>query len=157
MLTVRSLDCQSDNIHLDLVGYGESPSVRGEDDVIPRASGRDVMARREDVLRFRLEGFVQGTGEDRDERATSWRTATDSLMAVMQFVLDPGEVVVGPAAPARFPDAAPYIGLAGNRSLMARCVSMVRGPVQHHMSFQSWSFEMECVESPPAWQDAESS
>jgi hypothetical protein len=23
--------------------------------------------------------------------------------------------------------------------------------VRYHMAFQSWSFEMECIDSPPEW------
>jgi hypothetical protein len=60
-------------------------------------------------------------------------------------------VVVGPEAPAQFPEASPYIGLTDSMTLNARCVSMVRGPVQYHMAYQSWSFEMECIDSPPEW------
>ncbi len=157
MLFVGGLDCQSENIHLDVVGYNQPALVRGTDDVIPRAAGRDPGARRKDVLRFTLEGFVKGTGVDRDTRALSWRVATDQLMAVMDFSLDPGLVEVGPDAPALFPEASPYLGLTGERALMARCVSMVRGPVLYHMAYQSWSFEMECIESPPEWLDSGSS
>lgn len=151
MLLVRSLDCQTLNIHLDLVGYNESARVRGEDVVIPGLAGRVVMNRVKDIYRFNLEGYVQGTGDDPDERALSWRINTDALMAVMDLSLAPGAVEVGPEAPERFPDSSPYLGLAGEKTLDARCVSMVRGPLHHHMSFQSWSFEMECVDSPPEW------
>ena len=151
MLTVQGLDVQDENIHLDLLGFNESPSVRGEDHVMPGAAGREVGVRRHDVLRFTLQGYVKGIGGDRDSRALSWRIATDALMAVMDFSLAPGPVVVGPDAPAQFPNASPYLGLTGEYSLNARCVSMVRGPVQYHMAHQSWSFEMECVDSPPEW------
>ena len=157
MLRVRSLDCQTLNIHLDLLGYGESASVRGEDDVIPFAEGRDIGARRLDVYRFVLQGYVQGTGTDPEERALSWRTATDALLAVMDLSLAPGLVEVGPAAPARFPGAASYLGLDGDKQITARVVSRARGPVQYHMAHQSWSFEMECVSSPLEWEDAGSS
>lgn len=124
---------------------------------MPGATGREVGVRRSDVYRFVLQGYVEGTGVDPDARALSWRTETDALMAVMDLSLAPGLVEVGPAAPERFPAASPYIGLTEDRELNARCVSMVRGPVQRHMSFQSWSFEMECVDSPPQWQDSGSS
>lgn len=157
MLKIRGTDCQTLNIHLDLVGYGESASVRGEDHVMPGAAGREVGTRRKDVYRFNLEGYVKGTGADRDERALSWREQTDVLMALMDFSLDPGTVEVGPAAPAGFPDASPYLGLTEDMILNARCVSMVRGPVQNHMSHQSWSFQMECVDSPPEWEPSGSS
>jgi hypothetical protein len=151
MLTVGGLDVQDENIHLDLLGYGESPTVRGEDHIMPGAAGRSVGVRRHDVLRFTLQGYVKGTGTDRDTRAESWRVATDALMAVMDFALSPAAVVVGPEPPAQFPEASPYIGLTDSMTLNARCVSMVRGPVQYHMAHQSWSFEMECVDSPPEW------
>lgn len=156
MLKVRSLDCQTMNIHLDLLGYGESALVRGRDVLIPGAPGLYVPAnsREANAYRFTLQGFVRGTGVDPDARALSWRVATDQLLAVMDLILDPGAVEVGPAAPARFPDASPYIGLMGDRTINARLVSRVRGAVQAHMSYQGWSFEMESVEAPLGWQDA---
>lgn len=157
MLRVRSLDCQTDNIHLDVVGYGEPPSVRGEDHVMPGATGREVGLRRADTYRFILQGYVEGTGTDPDARALSWRMETDALMAVMDLALAPGLVEVGPAAPERFPNASPYLGLTDDHELNARCVGFVRGEVRRHMSFQSWSFEMECVDSPPEWQPSGSS
>jgi hypothetical protein len=158
MLKVRGTDVQTDNIHLDLIGYGESPQVRGRDVLIPGAEGRYVPtgSRESDTYRFSLQGYVQGTGADPDARALSWRQATDTLLAVMDLSLDPGTVDVGPAAPARFPDASPYLGLTGDRMINARVVSIVRGTVHAHMSYQGWSFEMESVEAPLGWQDAES-
>ena len=156
MLRFRSLDLQSANIHLDLMGYRESASVRKVDHVMPGAAGREAGTRRKDIYRFSLDGSVTGTGADRDERALSWRIATDLLMEVMDFSLDPGLVELGPEPPTMFPDSSPYLGLTLDRFLNATCVSMVRGPVLNHMSHQGWSFEMECVDSPPEWQDAES-
>jgi hypothetical protein len=81
----------------------------------------------------------------------SFRTASDALAAVLDRALTPGELVVGPAAPAQFPDAAPYLGLTDNYSLNARVVNAISGPVQAHMSYQTWSIELECVDSPPEW------
>lgn len=157
MLIVRSLDCQSRNIHLDVVGYGEPAQVVGRDSTPPGRPGRFVRNRRKDAYRFTLEGFVEGFGDDRDESALDWRVNFDQLMAVMDFSLDPGPIEIGPDPPARFPDAAPYLGLTVERTLDARCVSIVRGPVRAHMSFQNLSFEMECVDNPPGWVDLESS
>src|SRR5690606_14085285 len=97
--------------------------------------GREVGLRRPDVYRFVLEGYVEGTGADPEERALSWRTATDQLLAVMDLSLAPGLVEVGPAAPERFPGAASYLGLTGDKEITARVVSRARGPVQRHMSF----------------------
>lgn len=152
MLRVASLDVQSETIHLDLVGYNESAQVRGSDIVLPTVAGRLALPRVRDVYRFVLQGYVRGVGVDRDARALSWRTATDQLMAVLDLSLPADEVTVGPDEPAQFPNASPYLGLTGDHTIMARCVSMARGPVQSHMSFQSWSFEMECVTNPPLWE-----
>jgi hypothetical protein len=152
MLNYRALDLQSATTHFDLrSGYVEPPTVRGEDDVLPGAAGRDVGARRADIRRIILEGHIRGAGADRDERAMSFRTASDALAAVLDRALTPGELVVGPAAPAQFPDAAPYLGLTDNYSLNARVVNAISGPVQAHMSYQTWSIELECVDSPPEW------
>lgn len=153
MLTFRGTDLQTATIHLDLrSGYVEPPTVRGEDDVIPGAAGRDVGARRADARRIVLEGHVRGVGGDRDARALSFRTASDALAAVLDRALDPGTLIVGPGVPAQFPDAATYLGLDQNYGLDARVVNAISGPVQAHMSYQTWSIELECVDSPPDWQ-----
>src|SRR5688572_30503789 len=117
MLSVGSVDCQDENIHLDLMGYGESAQVRGRDPIIPGLPGRFETPRVKDVYRFTLQGYVKGTGVDRDARALSWRVATDALMAVMDFSLPPAIVEVGPEAPAQFPDSSPYLGLLGEKFL----------------------------------------
>lgn len=152
VLTYRSVDLQTETIQLDLrSGFVEPPTVRGEDDVIPGAAGRDVGARRADTLRIVLEGHVRGVGADRDARALSWRVASDALAAVLDRSLTPGALRVGPTAPDQFPDAAPYLGLLQMYELDARVVNAISGPVQAHMSYQTWSIELECVDSPPEW------
>jgi hypothetical protein len=152
VLNYRALDLQSSTTHFDLrSGFVEPPTVRGEDDVIPGAAGRDVGARRADTRRIILEGHIRGEGGDRDARAASFRTASDALAAVIDRELTPGELIVGPESPAMFPDSAPYLGLADHYSLNARVVNAISGPVQAHMSYQTWSIELECVDSPPDW------
>jgi len=159
MLRIHGTDCQTVNIHLDVVGYAESASVRGEDLELPTVAGRVLGPgpRIKDVYRFELEGYVRGTGADRDEKAESWRENTDVLMALMDFELDPDTIEIGPEPPANFPNSAPYLGLTDDMFINARCVSMVRGPLLDHMSFQSWSFQMESIDSPPGWQVSGSS
>lgn len=152
MLTYRSVDLQTTTLAFDLrSGFVEPATVRGEDDVIPGAAGRDVGARRADTLRIVLEGHVRGIGATRDERALSWRVASDALSAVLDRALTPGALVVGPVVPDEWPDAAPYLGLLQNYGLDARVVNAISGPVQAHMSYQTWSIELECVDSPPEW------
>lgn len=152
MLTFRGVDLQTATIHLDLAqGFSEPPDVRGEDDVVPRAAGRVAGARRADMRRIILNGHVRGTGTTREERALSWRTATDALMAAMDRTLDPGVLEVGPTAPAQQPDAASYLGLTTDYAINARCVNLIPGPVQAHMSYQTWSIELVSIDSPPDW------
>jgi hypothetical protein len=104
-----------------------------------------------------LQGHVRGTGGTSDERALSWRIATDALMAVMDRTLTPGDLEVGPAAPAQFPDAASYLGLTGDKVLGGvRCLNIMGGPVLAHMAYQAWSFELVSIASPPDWDDAPS-
>ena len=152
MLTYRGTDLQTETINLDLrSGFVEPPTVRGEDDVLPGAAGRDVGARRADTRRIVLEGHVRGVGATRDERALSFRVASDTLAAVLERDLAPGTLIVGPTAPDQFPDAAPYLGLLQMFGLDARVINAISGPVQAHMSYQIWTVELECVDSPPDW------
>ena len=145
-LSYRSVDLQTDNIKMDLYrGYFEPPEVRGEDDVIPGAPGRDEMGREVDRLLLRIEGYVIGTGADEEERQQSWHTATMALMATLDRTLASGVLVV----------TAPYLGLvSGTRTITARCVNMLGGPVEACMTLQRWSIDLEAVE--PIW-DEESS
>ena len=103
------------------------------------------------MRRIILEGHVRGQGGTRDERALSFRTSSDALAAIFDRSLDPGILEVDEDAPAQFPDAAPYLGLTTSRSLTARVVNVITGPVLAHMSYQTYSVELECVDSPPEW------
>lgn len=142
-LTYRGTDVQTANIFLDLYsGFFEPPLVRGEDDVIPGRPGRDVMAREKDIRRLRLEGWVTGTGATQAARSQSWYAATEALMALLDYTLAPGALVV----------SSPYLGLpAGSKSIDVRAVGMVGGPVLSCMSAQRWSIDLECVSNPPDW------
>jgi hypothetical protein len=151
-LTYRGVDLQTDGIHLDLrSGLHEPATVRGEDDVIPGAAGRDLGARRKDTRRIILEGHVRGQGGTRDERALDFRTSSDALAVIFDRSLDPGTLEVDETAPALFPEAAPYLGLTGARTITARVVNVITGPVLAHMSYQTYSVELESVDSPPEW------
>jgi hypothetical protein len=154
-LRVNSLDVQNGDepeeatIWLDLaVGYFDPAEVRGEDDIIPGASGREAGQWQRDIRRLQMPGFVRGIGGNQDERSASWHDATVALMAVMQLYGDPVPIEVD----------GPYLGIptGTTRTLNARCVRVIPGPVQNLMSFQPWSFELECIDSPPEWADAPS-
>src|SRR5688500_9937519 len=141
---------------MDLVrGYTETPEVRGEDDVIPGAAGREPGARRADTRHILLEGHVRGTGFSPQARALSLRIASDALSVLLDRTLSPGSLIVAPAAPAQFPSAASYLGLTVNRQITGvRVLNFMSGPVQSHMSYQTWSIELVSIASPPNWANA---
>lgn len=149
---IRSLDVQNGDtvyeatIWLDLEsGYSEPAEVRGEDDVIPGATGQYAGVWQRDIRRLIAVGHVKGFGTDQVERAASWRAATDSLMAVMQMDDDPGLVEVD----------GPYLGIPSGttRQLNARVTRVIPGPILNRMTYQGWSFELKCIDSPPEWED----
>jgi len=140
-MTYRAVDVQTDNIFLDLIrGYSEPPEVRGSDDIVPGADGREEGAWEADHRRIILEGWVKGTGATLTDRQQSWRTNTDALTALMDRTASPGALVI----------TAPYLGLAaGTKTINARCVNVVPGPIQSAMTFQRWSFELIAI--TPVW------
>jgi hypothetical protein len=158
MLRFRNQDLQTAAIHFDIAsGFSEPASVRGEDDIVPAADGRYVGPRRKDQRRIVLTGWVRGIGADWAERATAFREATDTLMGVMDLSDDPGTLETGSEAPGAFPDdPAAYLGLSSDYELEARPVNLVGGPLDAHMSYQTWSIELVCVDSPPEWIEIES-
>lgn len=141
-LTYRGTDLQTANIHFDVArGFNEPAEVRGEDDVVPEASGRAEGAWIEDQRTIILEGHVEGTGATLEERQQSWRTASDSLRTIMDRTASPGALVMGP----------PDHGVDAEWSINARCVSAIPGPILNAWTFQRWSFELVCIDSPPEW------
>lgn len=143
-MTYRGTDIQTANIHLDLVrGYAEPPEVRGEDDIIPGAAGRQEQSRQKDRRVIRLEGWVKGTGATLLDRQKSWRIATDALLALMSFTLSSGTLTINNN----------YLGLADtvSKSISCKCINVLGGPIQSGGTFQRWSFDLECVASPPDW------
>lgn len=156
-LRFRSLDLQDGDpaaahiggIWLDLEeGFYEPADVRGEDDVVPEASGREVGARIRDVREIVLTGHVRGQGTTAAERSSDWYTRTQALMAVMQLHSDPGVLEVD----------GPYLGIPEGTgySLNARVVRVISGRIRNRMSYQTWSFQLRCIDSPPEWVEAES-
>lgn len=151
-LRVRSFDVQSGHpsdvtvggVWLDLVeGYFEPAEVRGEDDVAPEAAGQEPGARIRHQRILTLEGHVRGAGGTPEERSTDWHTRTQALMAVMQLHSDPGLVEVD----------GPYLGIPTGTTyeLTARVIRVIPGRVRNRMSFQTWSFQLKCIDSPPEW------
>lgn len=137
-----------DAIAMDLPeGLGRLISA-GKDWNVPRRPGMIVRARYAKSRIIPVAGHVKGLGATAAARWTAWRTATDSLEAVMDTSLDPGAVVL----------FSPYLGLSEDKTLMARCIRMVPGEIHGGDNpMQRWRFELECVDDPPDWTAAESS
>lgn len=149
MIEYRSVELQTAKIHFDIPsGFFEPADVRGKDIIVPGRTGRVYFARVKDSRSVELQGYVMGIGATPQERSEDWHASTQALMAVMDYSLAAGALVASEG----------YLGLpAGDiATLQARCVNAIPGPVLNCMSFQRWSFELECVASPPEW-DIESS
>jgi hypothetical protein len=117
-------------ILLNLVDHGP-PEVGGSDVNVPRRSGMILRPRYAKRRILTAEGSV--VGFDRDD----WRDYTDDLWAAMDRSLDPGELVV----------YSPYLGYSSDVSIMARCIRAVPGPIVNRMRAQSWTFELEAVDT----------
>ncbi len=131
-------------IWLDLIsGYAEPAEVRGEDDVIPEASGQEFGIKIRDHRIIQLSGIVRGVGVTPELRRSSWRAATDALMAKMQLYASPTVLSV----------LGPYLGLTSGvtRTINAYPFRVVPGPIAATMTFQEWSIQLKAIGSAPEW------
>ena len=145
MLTFRSVDLQDDedprlaSVYFDLrSGYSEPAEARGEDDVIPGLAGqypRNRISHRRIII---LNGFIRGMGGTDTERTLAWRAATDTIMAVFDPALDPGELEISGG----------YLGITG-ATIQARATDVIGGEVISRQ-FQRWSVELLAVD-PVDW------
>jgi hypothetical protein len=148
-LTYRAVDLQnggdpwSSTIWFDLVeGYSEPAEVRGDDLVIPQKPGMTEMSKVKHRRVIELRGHVRGVGGTAVERAESWRAATDALMATMSLSAASGALVIG----------TPYLGLpSGSKTIQARCIDAIPGPILNRHSFQRWTFRLVAIGNPPEW------
>jgi hypothetical protein len=117
-LTFDSVDLQRSDlsVHLDIVaGLNDGLDVRGQDTVIPTATGRTPRTRKGDVRHILLAGVLQGTGSTEAVRLASWQNLRDELEAVFDPTADPATLV----------------GMANDgtwRSIEARTVAIVWNP-----------------------------
>lgn len=138
------LNAQLGGVYFDLSeGLWVPAVVRGEDDVVPEAAGQEPGARIRDYLDIPLEGWVAGGGASRQERSEDWFDRTQALKAVMELYLSPGLLEVD----------GPYLGIpiGATYELNARVIRAIPGMITNRMSFQSWSFQLRCIDSPPEW------
>ncbi len=120
-------------------GPDDLSTYRGEDDVIPEASGRDAGAWISDTRDLTMYGIVFGTGSTPRE---SFRTNMDALIAKM----DPTgtiSIVVHP----------PNFGLGtGDTATLASVRPMrITGPSVVGHEVREMTLELTCIDSPPDW------
>lgn len=131
---------------LDLIaGFWEPPNARGEDDVIPEASGRDEGVWIKDHRTIKLHGYVKGTGSTLVARQQSFQSTMTTLMGKLDTTASPAALVV----------SGPYMGLATSpstvtKSINVRCVNVVVGPITglYHATVD---VELVSIDSPPDW------
>ena len=151
MLRIRALDVQNADhptlatIWMDLeIGLIEPAAAVGEDDEIPGAEGLEPGEWINATRRLQVQGYTQGFGTTKVERATSRLAAAESLMAVLPMDASPGLVEVD----------GPYLGIpiGETRFLYARCTRLLPGPILDQGAYQAFSAELLCIDSPPEWQ-----
>lgn len=117
---------------------------RGEDDVIPEASGRDPGAWIADTREVVLHGFVAGDGAS----AAATRESFYDRFAALKAVFVPTTLVTLTAYP-------PNFGLgSGETATLANCRPMeIMGPEPSELWYEGWEGQLRlvCIDSPPEW------
>lgn len=135
-------DARTSGFWFDLIeglpGF-EHPQVRGTDVIAPGREGRYVGNRVNDFQELLLEGFIKGVGADPEERSQDWRDKTETILAVFALDSSPGSLVVDAGSNS-------YLGLSNSWEIQARTLDIMPGPIRDLMSFQTWSFRLECVD-----------
>lgn len=117
----------------------EPPQVRGTDVIAPGRQGRYLGNRVNDFQELLIEGFISGRGTDEQERRESWHDSSELIFAVLQLDTTPGTLVAAPGSNS-------YLGLQVPWEIEVRVLDALPGPILNHMSFQTWSVRLECVD-----------
>ena len=120
-------------------GPDDLATHRGEDDVIPEASGRDPGAWISDTRDLTLFGVVFGTGSSPRE---SYRANMDALLAKM----DPTGTISIVVHPPNF-----GLGTGDTATLAAVRPLRVTGPSAVGHEVRQMTLELVCIDSPPEW------
>jgi hypothetical protein len=90
-LTYDGTDLQRSDlsVHLEItLGLNDGLDVRGEDSVVPGATGRIPRSREGDVRHLQLAGWVQGVGTTEAARLADWQSLRDELEALFDPTRD---------------------------------------------------------------------
>jgi hypothetical protein len=117
----------------------ENPEVRGEDVTAPGKEGQYLGNRINDRQELLVEGFIRGVGADAEERRLDWHTNTRTILAVFTLDASPGSLLAAPGSN-------DYLGLEAEWEIQARTLDQMPGPIHDLMSFQQWSFRLECID-----------
>jgi hypothetical protein len=120
-------------------------SWRGEDDVVPKASGRDAGLWTPDFRDVAFHGIVQGDGYEAQDIRESFATRAALLVAKMQ----PDQLLTISAFN-------PHFGLAEGfmRTLANVRPQRITGPDPAELFwYEAWeiTIELTCIDSPPDW------
>lgn len=125
-------------------GLQSLANFRGEDDIVPEASGRypgQFIADGRDVV---LHGFISGSGSDAQAIRESFAAAFASVLARMQ----PTDLIALTVYP-------PNFGLAMGDAATLQNVRPLRivAPEPTRQWYEAWegNLELVCIDSPPEW------
>ena len=142
-LTFRGTEIKTGpNLVFDIFsGFDDEAEVRGEDDIVPEASGQDIQPRIKNKRVVELRGYVLGTGANLAAQQASYRTNINTLRGLLDPLQAAGALVV----------TAPYMGLAAStKTLNVRYLGAMWGDIVM-MKFRRVSIKLICVDSPPEW------
>lgn len=125
-----------------LGGPDDIAEYRGEDDVVPEASGRDAGTWIADTRILRIQTIVFGTGSTASAAAESYRTRMDALVLKMK-----------PSSTVAVVVYAPLFGLAsGTTATLSDCRPQnITGAPAGGDQFRQVVLELKSIDSPPDW------
>ncbi len=119
-------------------GYPSFVSVRGKDYIVPGRRGRVAMPRVADVTSLLIEGYLFADNFD------DYRDLADTMAGLFNPELDAQVLSLSDG----------YLGIPVGitKTINARVLNVVLGPLLGGGTFRHWSIELESVD--PDWADA---
>ncbi len=116
-------------------GYPGFVTVRGKDYIVPGRRGRVAMPRVADLRTLLIEGYIQAASFD------DYRDLADTMALLFDPELDAQVLSI----------SGPYLGLppGTTKTINARVLNVVLGPLLGDGTFRHWSIELESVD--PDW------